>query len=181
MLYASTMPITIIIGTNRPHSLSAVVAHHCAHLFERKGVLTHLLNLQELPEDFAFSALYANKKKNSQVNTMIAHMDESVKYLFVVPQYNGSFPGVLKTFIDAYASPKIFKGKKAALIGVSKGYQGNLLGLSHLGDILYYLGMTIYPVQPKLANIVHPDIDLVKKNPRYIAHLEEQASGFIDF
>ena len=170
-----------MIGTNRPGSLSAMVAHYCKELFVKKGADCSMVDLRELPADFAFSALYANKNKNPIVNQMIEKMDQGSQYLFVVPQYNGSFPGVLKTFIDAYARPKIFKNKKAALIGVSKGYQGNLLGLNHLGDILQYLGMAIYPFQPKLANIERPDIDLVKAHPHYVAYLEELVSDFMNF
>ena len=41
-----------------------------------------------------------------------------------MPQYNGSFPGVFKAFIDGYAYPNVFKGDKAALVGVSKGFRG---------------------------------------------------------
>ena len=37
------------------------------------------------------------------------------KFIFVIPEYNGSFPGVLKVFIDACSFPESFYEKKAAL------------------------------------------------------------------
>ena len=45
-----------------------------------------------------------------------------------------------------------FKGKKAALVGLSSGRAGNLRGLDHLTGILHYLDI---PVMPKRVNIIH--------------------------
>ena len=42
-------------------------------------------------------------------------MSQSEKFVFIVPEYNGSFPGVLKTFIDGLAFPDTFEQKKNVL------------------------------------------------------------------
>ena len=65
------------------------------------------------------------------------------KFVFVVPEYNGSFPGVFKAFVDGLKYPASFKDKKCALVGISSGTQGGALALSHLTDIFNYLGMNV--------------------------------------
>ncbi len=45
------------------------------------------------------------------------------KFIFIIPEYNGTFPGVLKAMIDN--SDIIRYHKKAILTGVSSGRAGN--------------------------------------------------------
>src|SRR5690606_6582644 len=62
--------------------------------------------------------------------------------------YNGSFPGVLKMFIDACSvrqSAKTFEGKKAAMAGLAAGKAGNIRGMDHLTGVLNYLGTVVMP------------------------------------
>ena len=67
------------------------------------------------------------------------------KLVIIVPEYNASFPGVLKAFIDGLTYPGGIQGKKAALVGLSGGGQGGLLAMTHLTDVLMYLGTTVLP------------------------------------
>lgn len=67
----------------------------------------------------------------------------ATKLVFIAPEYNGSFPGTLKTFIDAisvHRYPENFSAKPVALIGISSGRAGNLRGLDHLADVLLHMG-----------------------------------------
>ncbi|MGB0356728.1 MAG: NADPH-dependent FMN reductase [Cytophagales bacterium] len=174
-------PILIISSTNRPKSLTRSVSDHYAKLLQAKHTPTSLLDLQDLPADFTRGALYHNKGKNKDFNRLTAQLDAHQKYVFVVPEYNGAFPGVLKAFIDGYASPQIFKGKKAALVGVSRGHQGNIMGLCYLQHILTYLGMTVFPNQPKLSNMQETSEAYLQQHPEHLARLSAQADGFINF
>ncbi|MFT6335324.1 MAG: NAD(P)H-dependent FMN reductase [Halioglobus sp.] len=70
------------------------------------------------------------------------------KILFITPEYNGSFAGVLKYFLDIISTAdfgKTFSQKKAAAIGVAQGRGGNLTGLTHLASILMHMGMWMMP------------------------------------
>ena len=174
-------PILVLSTTNRPHALTTTVATYYAALLQRKKVPTTLLKLVDLPADFTSTALYANKRKNPAFNRFLDLLDRFQKYVWIVPQYNGSFPGVLKAFLDGYAVPNVFAGKKCALVGVSKGKQGAVMGLSHLTDILHYLGMTIYPMQPKLSEMPDTTLAALEARPHYLRQLEGQAGAFIDF
>ena len=72
---------------------------------ENLGVEATILDLRDLPEDFLVSSLYENAGKNESFNPLRTSMKDSEKFVFIVPEYNGSFPGVLKAFIDGLKFP----------------------------------------------------------------------------
>ena len=173
--------ITIIAGTNRPNSISSTLAAHYQAMLQEKGILSQVLDLSELPADFIFSALYANTGKNKAFNELTAMLNQSEKFVFIVPEYNGSFPGVLKAFIDGMNYPNPLRGKKAALVGISSGVQGASLALSHLTDILNYLGMHVLAQKPRLAQIEESMTENRLKNKLYIQLLHEQVEALLRF
>jgi len=78
------------------------------------------------------------------------------KFVYIVPEYNGGFPGVLKLFIDACSIrdyKKTFSGKKAALVGIASGRAGNLRGLEHLTGILNHVGTIVLPNRLPISSI----------------------------
>lgn len=71
--------------------------------------------------------------------------------LFVTPEYNRSFPGVLKNAIDLASRPygdSAFAGLPAAVIGTSPGAIGTAMAQQHLRNVLSYLDMPVLP-QPE--------------------------------
>lgn len=173
--------ITIIASTNRNDSMSSQIALLYQKMLKEKGVEAGLINLSKLPSDFAFSALYENAGKNEQFNTFIDVMAESEKFVFIVPEYNGSFPGVLKTFIDGLKFPDTFTDKKCALVGISAGVQGAGLALSHLTDIFNYCGTQVLAQKPKLAGISNHFKDGIITNKVYQQLLDDQVDRLIKF
>jgi chromate reductase, NAD(P)H dehydrogenase (quinone) len=135
--------IAIVIGTNRIGSKSRAMGEYYKNLLEGLGAESRFVDLSELPTDFVFSALYHNSGKNELFNGIRDQMNSATKYVFIVPEYNNSFPGVLKAFIDGMSYPNGFIHKKCALVGISDGVQGNAIGLSHLTDVFNYLGMNV--------------------------------------
>ncbi|OJW69319.1 MAG: NADPH-dependent FMN reductase [Candidatus Amoebophilus sp. 36-38] len=172
--------ILIIAGTNRNNSLSSATAHHYAQILEKKGASAQVLELTSLPPDFTATALYQNMGKNKEFNLLAAQVEQAQKYVFIVPEYNRSFPGVLKAFIDGL-SPRIFTGKRCALVGLSQGMHGGSFALGHLTDIFHYFRMHVYPLKPTLGNITDSRLETVLANSRYIKLLEEQAEGIIKY
>ncbi len=169
--------ITVVAATNRPGALTTQVADHYATLLQQRGIHAHILSLTALPADFTASALYANSGKNEAFNRLRHSMEEAQKYVFITPEYNGSFPGVLKAFIDGLQFPSTFKDKKCALIGVSKGPQGGALALSHLTDIFNYLRMHVHPLKLRLANVHDGQLATLLANSTYTQLLAEQADA----
>lgn len=173
--------ITLISGTNRPESNSIAIVNMYAALLQARGVAYQILDLAQLPHDFTFSAMYENVGKNEQFNKLASMISAADKFVFVVPEYNSSFPGVLKAFIDGLTYPNTFLNKKGALIGLSSGMQGSGLALSHLSDILNYLGMHVMAMRLKLAHIEKNFDGKQLTNELYQELLEQHVEQFLKF
>lgn len=173
--------IVIVCGTNRSDSVSYQIALIYQEILARMGVDNELIDLSDLPHDFAFSALYENSGKNQAFNPFREIMAKHKKFVFIVPEYNGSFPGVLKTFIDGLKYPDTFRDKKCALVGISSGIQGAGMALSHLTDIFHYCGMHVLAQKPKLSHIEEHFREGTIINELYMTLLQDQASKFIEF
>lgn len=175
------MSYVIVCGTNRKNSVSKIISGLYQGLLSDRGINAEIIDLAELPSDFIQSALYENAGKNGDFNVYRQKMLEAQKYIFIVPEYNGSFPGVLKAFIDGLQFPNTFPDKKCALVGLSSGVQGAGLALSHLTDIFNYCGMNVLALKPKLAriedNMTATEID----NELYKELLEQQVEKLIGF
>lgn len=172
---------TIISSTNRQGANSFLLCEIYKKLLKEEGIDAQIIDLQELPRDFVFSALYDNAHKNEDFNDLVRQVNESSKLIFTVPEYNGSFPGVLKAFIDGLDFPESFKNKKAAMVGLSSGTQGSALALSHLTDIFNYLGMHVYAAKPRLMHIEDHLNANGSLSDNYLNLIKEQVKGFVKF
>jgi chromate reductase, NAD(P)H dehydrogenase (quinone) len=173
--------IAIIAGTNRPDAVSLQIAQLYRQLLADRGAESQILNLNHLPPDFAFSALYQNAGKNPEVNKLNQQMAEAEKFVFVIPEYNGSFPGVLKMFIDGLPYPNPMRHKVAALVGLGSGVQGGVLALSHFNDILSYLNVETLALRVKLASINKNLVEGRLQNPLYNELLNAQADRLVAY
>ena len=173
--------ITIIVGTNRTDAKSEEVAIQYRDILVGLGVETEMLSLQQLPDDYIRSALYENVGQNEAFNKVRDTMNSATKFLFVIPEYNGSFPGVLKAFIDGLDRAKALTGKKCALVGISAGDQGAGLALSHFTDILNYCGTNVLAYRLRLPNIGNAMTDNKISNTAYLEKMHKQAEQLIEF
>lgn len=144
--------ITIISATNRPNSNTLKIATNYAQLLENQGVDSKVLTLESLPVNFISSDLYNNRSEAFQklLNEYIIPVQ---KFVVISPEYNGSFPGVLKVFLDAFP-PELNRGKKVALVGVSSGRGGNIRGMEHLTGIFNYLGLHVHHHKLAISNVL---------------------------
>lgn len=173
--------ITIISGTNRNNSVTRQISSYYQKVLESQNEIPELIDLCELPPDFTVSALYENNGKNDKFNQLRDKVIASDKFILITPEYNGSFPGVLKAFIDGQPYPSGFANKKIALVGVSSGIQGGLLAMSHLTDILNYLGGHTFATKIKLAGIDKLFVDGKFHDSTIIELIEKQVTDFIKF
>ncbi|GAB3295498.1 NADPH-dependent FMN reductase [Hymenobacter humi] len=174
--------ITLLVGTNRPNSRARRIANYYSTLLTDLGAESQILDLAELPVDFIVSALYENVGTNPAFNSLARMLDAGSKLVIITPEYNASFPGVLKAFIDGLPYPGGIRGKKAALIGLSNGGQGGLLAMTHLTDILMYLGTAVLPQRVRLPFInqdLNQDDGLNNDLSRQL--LQEQAEALLAF
>lgn len=173
--------IVIICGTNRPNSTTRKICLYYQQLLNNHHAESIILDLCDLPADFTKSALYHNSGKDPAFNEFRKIIEENEKFVFVVPEYNYSYPGVLKAFIDGLKYPDSLTNKKAALVGLSSGVQGGAIALSHLTDVLSYMGVNLIGLQVKLSKIeAYMDGNKITF-PIYNQLLETQAKRLITF
>ncbi len=134
--------IVVVSCTNRTNSNTLKVSRIYENILKNKAVEVEILDFCYLPENLAFAETFG--KRTEKYAALIQEYVSSVsKFVFVIPEYNGSFPGILKTYLDSM-HPREWAGKKACLVGVSDGRAGNLRGMEHLTGILHYLKMHVY-------------------------------------
>lgn len=173
--------IAIVVGTNRNDSKSRELADYYRGEIEAKGEVCRVVDLINLPADFTVSALYDNNGKNEEFNKLRQVPEQADKVLFIIPEYNGSYPGVLKAFIDGFGYPNPLKNKKAALVGIASGNLGASLAMSHFTDMLNYLGCHVYAVKPRIFPISKQlqEGEIADDLMQQVIH--EQVEGFINF
>ncbi|WP_207427899.1 NADPH-dependent FMN reductase [Pedobacter sp. SYSU D00535] len=137
---------TIIASTNRPDSYTLKVAEYYQRKLKELGMEAGILSLANLPEGIIHPEMY-EKHKLASWEPVQELVSATSKFLFVIPEYNGSFPGILKLFIDTCKFPESFSGKKAALVGVSTGKYGNIRGLDHFTGVCHYINMHVLPLR----------------------------------
>lgn len=174
------MNITIISCTNREKSFTYKVALIYKSLLEKKGLTPDILSLTDLPSDIAFSELYG--KRSQAFEVMVKnHIDNADAFILIMPEYNGSFPGILKLFLDA-VHPSKWNEKKVSLTGISSGRSGNVKGMDHLTSILNYLKMHVYYNKLPISQI-----DKLFNGSETLSHdetlrnIDKQIEGFLKF
>lgn len=128
--------ITIISGTNRKYSNTYKIAREYQLILKAKAIEAGILSLENL-DVFNYNAEF--KKVENEILIPTTH------FIIISPEYNGSFPGVLKMLFDSSRSHEMWYHKKALLTGVATGRAGNLRGMDHLADVLNYLKITVHP------------------------------------
>jgi chromate reductase len=143
--------VTIISGTNRPGSWTMKLATYYQKRLREKGLDAGLLSLIQLPDNIIESDLYG--KRSAAFEPIQDIITQTEKFLFVIPEYNGSFPGVLKTFVDACSFPDSFYEKKAALTGLSSGKYGNIRGIDHFTGVCHYMHLNVMSLKIHIGAI----------------------------
>ncbi|MGA3328384.1 MAG: NAD(P)H-dependent oxidoreductase [Terriglobia bacterium] len=137
-------PMTIlgIAGSLRKASFNRA-ALRAAQQLAPDGVSLEIFDLEGIP---AF-----NQDEEAHLPERVALFKQRIRaadaILIVTPEYNYSFPGVLKNAIDWASRPygdSAWEGKPVALMGASVGAQGTSRAQYHLRQVFVFLNM--YPL-----------------------------------
>src|SRR5437899_8333899 len=126
--------IPVILGTARQGRLSEPAANFVFGEVSKRGdIQTGLIDIRKIPlaVDDAGEAL-----KNSQFSATVARSDGLI---LVVPEYNHSFPGLLKHVLDTNLKEYIHKA--VGICGVSAGPFGGARMIESLIPVLRELGL----------------------------------------
>jgi len=172
--------ITIISSTNRTGSSTLKVAQYYQKRLQELGAEAGILSLSDLPPNLIETDLYgARSKAFEPIQDIVTKTD---KFIFIIPEYNGSYPGILKVFIDACSFPESFYEKKAALVGISSGRYGNIRGVDHFTGVCHYIHLHVMSLKIHIPS-VHKELDqngsFFKEDT--IKYTDEQMQKFISF
>jgi len=172
--------IVVLSGTNRPENRTSRVAQFAASILRRLGREAEILDLRDLPPKIFDSASYAEKPPEFEPFQQAILTAEGI--LTVLPEYNGSFPGVLKYFLDMLRFPESLVGKPAAFIGVAAGEWGGLRAVEQMEMIFQYRSAHLFGKRVFLKGI-HTLLDDrgELKDPALRARVEGMVSGFAGF
>lgn len=165
--------ITIISATNRQDSMTLKVARTYFNIISSIYTDTKLLSLENRQ---------VWERGEDMRNLENEYLIPAEKFVFVMPEYNGSFPGILKIMMDNSDIKKCWWHKKAMLAGVADGRGGNLRGLEDLTGILHYLKVNVLYNKLPLSRIneeMDKEGNLLKQST--IDAINEQITMFIRF
>lgn len=164
---------TIISSTNRTNSHSEKVARAYQSFLKEKNVNSSLFTLENLD---------LSHRSDEYITIENELLIPAQKFIFIIPEYNGSYPGVLKTMIDISDIYNVWAWKKALLVGVSTGRAGNLRGMDHLTGSLQYLNMYVHPNKLPISTIDKVmTAEGVIHNQLTLAAINKQLDEFINF
>ncbi len=173
--------MTIIVsGTNRPNSNTAKICEYYQKTLATKGFASEILYLTDLPENFIKSDMFGQRSEAFQA--LQDKITAAEKFIFIAPEYNGSFPGILKVFIDCCQFPDSFSDKKVALVGHATGKYGNIRGIDHLTGICNYINLDVLPMKvhiPAIHTELNEDGDFFKEDT--VKFTNQQMDKFIGF
>jgi NAD(P)H-dependent FMN reductase len=173
-------PLLIISGSNRPSSNTLRVARIVESHYQRLGIPAELYSLEQLPSEIFLPESYANKPAAFVAVQQRILLSPGLHV--VTPEYNGSFPGVLKYFIDQLQFPESFQDKPVAFVGIAAGSFGGLRAVEQLQLVFGYRNAHVYPDRvfvPNIAAQLSEDGKLVDDTLN--ERLKKQAAGFARF
>jgi NAD(P)H-dependent FMN reductase len=143
--------IEVIAGTNRPQSNTRRLACLIERIYRDYGREVDLLDLQDLPAEIFLPSSYAQKPASFAPLAQRVLRAEGLHV--VVPEYNGSFPGVVKYFIDMLKFPDSFEHRCVAFTGLAAGAWGAFRCVEQLQMIFAYRNAYILPERIWIPNI----------------------------
>ncbi len=164
---------TIISGTNRLGSHTEKIANQYQHILKAKGIDAKIFSLKNL------NVLEKNPDFNKAEKEFLI---PAQKFIFIMPEYNGTYPGVLKAMIDISDLKISWYDKKVLLVGISTGRAGNLRGMDHMTAILNHIKMVVHPNKLPISTIDKVmDENGTISNKTTLHAIDMQIDEFINF
>lgn len=134
--------IHILSATDRPNSNALKVARYADQFLSEKAT-TQIYSLKDFPMEDVVGGKYNDKP--ASVKEFNAEFLDADGFVFVIPEYNGGFPGILKLFYDYLPFPKALNKVPVCLIGEAAGAFGALRPVEHFTQLLVYRQAHVFP------------------------------------
>jgi NAD(P)H-dependent FMN reductase len=119
--------------------------------YREAGAEADLLDLSQLDLGDVTGGDY-NKGARGTYAKAVERVTKSEGLVVVVPEYNGSYPGILKLFIDYWHYPDSFEHRPIALVGLGLRW-GGLRPVEHLQQVFGYRNAYVFPNRVFLTQV----------------------------
>lgn len=182
------MKVLVFAGSTRTDSFHKKLAGAAFKALRRAGVPATLADLRDYAMplyDGDVEAAWGLPERAKAFKELVREHDALV---IASPEYNGSFPALLKNTIDWISRPEpgeahlaALRGKTAAILSTSPGPGGGRRGLRHLRELLEMIGINVIPGQlalPRASEAFDAAGNLAR--PEDQAALESLVAGLAD-
>lgn len=173
------MKIHILSSTDRPGSNARKVADYVSGLLAEEAE-NKVFSLRDYPFEDVVGGRYGDDIQS--VKKFNEEFLDADGFLFVIPEYNGGFPGVLKLFFDYLPFPDALKKTPVSLVGEAAGSFGALRPVEQFQQLLGYRNAMIYPERMFIRDVNNTfSKESGLKNSTLQELLENQIKGFARF
>lgn len=131
------LQITVVLGTARNERSSSRVSDAVMHLIGTK----EMFNVAHVDvRDYAFTKTEPGWEESSIAQPWREIVQRTDGFLFIIPEYNWSFPGEFKLLLDS-ASPENYTKRAAGLVTVSAGGYGGTRVATSILPVFSELGL----------------------------------------
>ena len=129
-----SLSIPVILGTTRKGRMSAHAARFMVEQIQKRpSIATDLIDLSDLPMPIDDAG------EEIKDSTFANRMTIADALVIVTPEYNHSFPGLLKHVLDSCLKEYIHKA--AGIVGVSAGPFGGVRAIQDFLPVIRELGL----------------------------------------
>ncbi len=173
--------IQIIVATNRKDSCSSLLAENVQKRFQKLNIASETMNLSKISWGELEHNLYGVDNVPASMKPMIQKINKADGIYIVCPEYNGSFPGVVKLFIDYWDYPKSLEKRPVCFVGLG-GMFGGLRPVEHLQQVFGYRNAFIFPERVFIQNVWETISSKgIISNDMTNELLDQQTDGFSKF
>lgn len=169
----------IISGTNRAGSRSLKISEIIQGLYKENGEHVEIIALDKLPLSQLSDTAYG-KTPPTEIKQVIEKLNSCDGIHMVIPEYNGSYPGALKLFIDHWEYPVTFEQRPVCFVGLGGAF-GGLRPVEHMQQVFGYRNGFVFPHRVFIRDVFKNLEGDVIKDPMINSLLKAQVHGFQRF
>ena len=150
--------ILVLAGSARVDSIHRKLARQTVDALRHEGVEATLADLRDFPMPIYDGDLEAGEGLPPAAKALKELARRHDGFAIASPEYNGSFPALLKNALDWISRPEpgdrpleVFRGKVAAILSASPGAGGGRRGLHQLRELLEMMSVSVIAEELAIA------------------------------
>lgn len=174
------LSIQIISGTDRPNSNAMRVSEYLKERYNKLETKAEIIDLKEFPLSSVKGGKY--RDETPEVDQFTQPLLDADGLIFVCPEYNGGYPGILKLFIDYLPYPVSLNKKPLCFVGEANSLFGGLRAVEQLQQVAGYRNAHILPERVFISRVKENfDLETGIKDAYQQNLLDVQIKNFVKF